>query len=92
VASWPWFADVYAAVSAHVRLTTVLFGVVLPDYLLTCAVALIERRPRLLLLGVFFPLLRIVDAMIALYSVPVAWLSRSSGRWKSPARRAPASP
>jgi poly-beta-1,6-N-acetyl-D-glucosamine synthase len=92
VASWPWFADVYAAVSAHVQLTTVLFGVVLPDYLLTCAVALIERRPRLLLLGVFFPLLRIVDAMIALYSVPVAWLSRSSGRWKSPARRAPASP
>jgi len=92
VASWPWFADVYAGVSAHVRLTTVLFGVVLPDYLLTCAVALIERRPRLLLLGVFFPLLRIVDAMIALYSVPVAWLSRSSGRWKSPARRAPASP
>ncbi|MGC1284998.1 MAG: glycosyltransferase, partial [Streptosporangiaceae bacterium] len=91
-ASWPWFADVYAAVSAHVRLTTVLFGVVLPDYLLTCAVALIERRPRLLLLGVFFPLLRIVDAMIALSSVPVAWLSRSSGRWKSPARRAPASP
>jgi poly-beta-1,6-N-acetyl-D-glucosamine synthase len=92
VASWPWFADVYAGVSAHVRLTTVLFGVVLPDYLLTCAVALIERRPRLLLLGVFFPLLRIIDAMIALYSVPVAWLSRSSGRWKSPARRAPASP
>jgi poly-beta-1,6-N-acetyl-D-glucosamine synthase len=92
VASWPWFADVYAAVSAHVRLSTVLFGVVLPDYLLTCAVALIERRPRLLLLGVFFPLLRIVDAMIALYSVPVAWLSRSSGRWRSPARRAPASP
>jgi biofilm PGA synthesis N-glycosyltransferase PgaC len=92
VASWPWFADVYAAVSAHVQLTTVLFGVVLPDYLLTCAVALIERRPRLLLLGVFFPLLRIVDAMIALYSVPVAWLSQSSGRWKSPARRAPASP
>jgi cellulose synthase/poly-beta-1,6-N-acetylglucosamine synthase-like glycosyltransferase len=91
-ANWPWFAEVYAVVSAHVRLTTVLFGVVLPDYLLTCAVALIERRPRLLLLGVFFPFLRIVDAMIALYSVPVAWLSRSSGRWKSPARRAPASP
>jgi len=91
-ANWPWFAEVYGVVSAHVRLTTVLFGVVLPDYLLTCAVAVIERRPRLLLFGVFFPFLRIVDAMIALYSVPVAWLSRSSGRWKSPARRAPASP
>jgi poly-beta-1,6-N-acetyl-D-glucosamine synthase len=90
-ATWPWFAEVYHAVSAHVQLTTVLFGVLLPDYLLTCAVALIERRPRLLLVGVFFPVLRIVDAAIALYSVPVAWLSRSSGRWKSPARRAPAS-
>jgi poly-beta-1,6-N-acetyl-D-glucosamine synthase len=92
VLSWPWFYDVYNTVSAHVQLTTVAFGVLLPDYLLTCAVALIERRPRLLLLGVLFPLLRIVDAAIALYSVPVAWLSRSSGRWKSPTRRAPASP
>ena len=90
--TWPWFGEVYRAVSPHVRLSTVLFGVVLPDYLLTCAVALIERRPRLLLLGVFFPFMRILDATIALYSVPVAWLFRSSGRWKSPARRAPASP
>jgi poly-beta-1,6-N-acetyl-D-glucosamine synthase len=92
VLGWPWFADVYHTVSAHVKPVTVLFGVVVPDYLLTCIVALIERRPRLLLLGVFFPLLRIVDAMIALYSVPVAWLSRSSGRWKSPARRAAVDP
>jgi poly-beta-1,6-N-acetyl-D-glucosamine synthase len=86
--SWPWFYDVYHPVHAHVRLATVLIGVVIPDYLLTCTVAVIERRPRLLLLGVFFPFMRIVDAMIALYSVPAAWLSRSSGRWKSPTRRA----
>lgn len=90
--TWPWFADTYHAVSAHVKPVTVLFGVVVPDYLLTITVAVIERRPRLLLLGVFFPFLRIVDAMIALYSVPVAWLSRSSGRWKSPARRAAIGP
>jgi len=90
--SWPWFDDIYTAVSAHVKLSTVLFGVVLPDYLLTCAVAVLERRPRLLLLGFFFPFMRIVDATIALYSVPAAWLSRSSGRWKSPARRAVAGP
>jgi poly-beta-1,6-N-acetyl-D-glucosamine synthase len=87
VLTWPWFADLYHAVSAHVKPVTVLFGVLVPDYLLTCVVTLIERRPRLLLLGLCFPLLRIVDAMIALYAVPVAWLSRSSGRWKSPARR-----
>lgn len=90
--AWPPFADVHHAVAAHVKPVTVLFGVVVPDYLLTCAVALIERRPRLLLLGVFFPFLRIVDALIALYAVPVAWLSRSSGRWKSPARRPTISP
>jgi hypothetical protein len=66
----------------------VLFGVVLPDYLLTCAVAVLERQPRLLLLGVFFPFLRMLDASIGLYAIPAAWLSRSSGRWKSPARRA----
>jgi poly-beta-1,6-N-acetyl-D-glucosamine synthase len=92
VLSWPWFDEVHRAVSTHVRLSAVLFGVVLPDYLLTCAVALIERRPRLLLLGVFFPFMRMVDATIALYAVPVAWLSRSSGRWKSPARRVTGSP
>ena len=71
-----------------------LFGVVLPDYLLTCAVAVLERQPRLLLLGVFFPFMRMLDAGIGLYAIPAAWLSRSSGRWKSPARRAvePADP
>jgi poly-beta-1,6-N-acetyl-D-glucosamine synthase len=85
--SWPGFGEVHTAVAAHVTLTAVLFGVVLPDYLLTCAVAVLERQPRLLLLGVFFPFLRMLDAAIGLYAIPAAWLSRSSGRWKSPARR-----
>ena len=92
--SWPGFGEVHTLVAAHVTLTAVLFGVVLPDYLLTCAVAILERQPRLLLLGVFFPFLRMLDACIGLYAIPAAWLSRSSGRWKSPARRAvgPAAP
>jgi hypothetical protein len=58
-----------------------------PLDLLTCAVAGLERQPRLLLPGVFFPFPRMLDAAISLYSVPAAWLSVSSGRWKSPARR-----
>ncbi len=86
--SWPGFGEVHTLVAAHVTLTAVLFGVVLPDYLLTCAVAILERQPRLLLLGVFFPFVRMIDAGIGLYAIPAAWLSRSSGRWKSPARRA----
>jgi cellulose synthase/poly-beta-1,6-N-acetylglucosamine synthase-like glycosyltransferase len=83
---WPWFAPVYTAVAAHVRLSTVFYGIVVPDYALTCVVALLERRPRLLLFGFGFPALRLVDAAIGIYAIPMAWLSRSNGRWKSPAR------
>ena len=86
--AWPGFSEVHAEVAAHLTLTAVLFGVVLPDYLITCAVAVLERQPRLLLLGVFFPFLRMLDAAIGLYAIPAAWLARSSGRWQSPARRA----
>ena len=77
----------HLAVSTHLTLTAVLFGVLLPDLLITCAVAVLERQPRLLLLAVFFPFMRMLDAAISLYSVPAAWLSVSNGRWKSPARR-----
>ena len=75
-------------VATHLTLTAVLFGVLLPDFLITCVVAMLERQPRLLLLVVFFPFMRVLDAGIGLYSIPAAWLSRSNGRWKSPARRA----
>jgi poly-beta-1,6-N-acetyl-D-glucosamine synthase len=85
---WLPFADVHTVVAAHMKLTAVLFGVALPDYALTCLVALLERRPRLLLLGVFFPLLRIVDSAIGLAAIPAGWFVRSNGTWKSPARRA----
>jgi poly-beta-1,6-N-acetyl-D-glucosamine synthase len=83
---WPWFAPVYTAVTTHVPLSTVFFGIAVPDYALTVVVALLERRPRLLLCGFFFPVLRLVDAAIGIYAIPMAWLSRSNGRWKSPTR------
>jgi cellulose synthase/poly-beta-1,6-N-acetylglucosamine synthase-like glycosyltransferase len=83
---WPWFAPLYTAVAAHVRLSTMFFGVVVPDYALTIVVAVLERRPRLLLAGFLFPVLRVVDAAIGIYAIPMAWLSQSNGRWRSPAR------
>jgi poly-beta-1,6-N-acetyl-D-glucosamine synthase len=85
---WPPFADVHTVVAAHMKLSAVLFGVALPDYAMTCVVAGLERRPRLLLLGVFFPLMRVIDAAIALSAIPFGWFARSNGVWKSPARRA----
>lgn len=65
----------------------VLIGVLLPDYLLTILAVVVTRRPRYLLLGLAFPLIRIVDAAICLASLPQAYFGRSTGTWKSPARR-----
>jgi poly-beta-1,6-N-acetyl-D-glucosamine synthase len=65
-----------------------LLAVVLPDYALTVFVALVQRRPQYLLLGVGFLGMRVLDAATALYTLPLAWARRSSGRWVSPTRRA----
>jgi biofilm PGA synthesis N-glycosyltransferase PgaC len=85
---WVPMADVHAAVAAHMNLTAVVFGVALPDYVLTCLVAVLHGRVRLLFLGLFFPLLRVIDSAIALSAFAMAWFARSNGTWKSPPRRA----
>ena len=85
--SWPGIASLHGAVAAHMTLRVLLLAVTGADLALTCVVALIERRLRFLLLWIFFPLLRVLDAAIALYVFPRAWLS-STGRWTSPVRRA----
>jgi poly-beta-1,6-N-acetyl-D-glucosamine synthase len=83
----PGFGTVHAVVAAHMSLRTVLLGVGLPDYAMTILAAIVERRPRLLLYGLLFPVLRVVDAAVGISAIPMAWLARSTGRWKSPARR-----
>jgi cellulose synthase/poly-beta-1,6-N-acetylglucosamine synthase-like glycosyltransferase len=84
---WPGFGSLHTFVAAHMNMHTIVFGVALPDYAMTCLVALLERRARLLLLGLFFPILRVIDSVIGLYAIPLAWLATSNGKWKSPARR-----
>ncbi|HWG61194.1 MAG TPA: glycosyltransferase family 2 protein [Streptosporangiaceae bacterium] len=85
-AFWPVFGSVHTFVAAHMTLGRILFGVLVPDLAITALVAAIERRPRLLLATPFFPFMRVLDAALGLYSIPLAWLSTSSGRWKSPTR------
>jgi cellulose synthase/poly-beta-1,6-N-acetylglucosamine synthase-like glycosyltransferase len=89
LADLPLLGPIFAEVSRFIGLDTVALGVLAPDYLLTCAVAIVERRPRYLLYGPLFIVLRVVDAAIALYTLPRAWQERSTGRWVSPTRRAP---
>ena len=74
-------------VAAHLSFRDLGLGIFLPDYLLTCLVALWERRPRYLLAGLLFIPMKITDAVVTLSSLPHAWLDRSTGRWISPTRR-----
>ena len=71
--------------------TAVLLGVLIPDYVLTILVAIVTRRPKYLLLGLGFPLMRVVDAAICLRTLPEAYLAKrgrqGNGTWKSPVRR-----
>jgi biofilm PGA synthesis N-glycosyltransferase PgaC len=87
VTTTPVLGVVCIQLSAHMGLAEIGLGIALPDYVLTCFVALVERRPRYLLLGLFFLPLKITDAAIALYTLPRAWLDRSTGQWVSPTRR-----
>jgi biofilm PGA synthesis N-glycosyltransferase PgaC len=86
--NWVPMADVHTAVAAHMNVTAVVFGVGLPDYVMTFLVAVLHRRASLLFFGLFFPLVRVIDSAIALSAFAVAWFARSNGTWKSPPRRA----
>jgi biofilm PGA synthesis N-glycosyltransferase PgaC len=81
-------AGAYGFVSAYVNTESLLYGVVLPDLGMTCVVALVLRQPRYLIFGWFFLLMRVLDAAIGLAALPAAYLSHSTGRWRSPSRRA----
>jgi poly-beta-1,6-N-acetyl-D-glucosamine synthase len=84
--TWPVVGTAHADVADHMSLQVLLLAVTGADLALTCLVALIERKLRFLALWIFFPFLRVLDAAVALYVFPKAWLS-STGRWISPARR-----
>jgi poly-beta-1,6-N-acetyl-D-glucosamine synthase len=85
--SWGWLAAVDGFLDSYVTLTGLLLLVVLPDYLLTCVAAVAMRRPSLLLYGLGFLPIRVIDATALLRTLPMAWRSRSSGLWTSPGRR-----
>jgi poly-beta-1,6-N-acetyl-D-glucosamine synthase len=85
--SWPVFGPVYTATAAHMTLSVILFGVFIPDLIITVIVVVLERKPSMLLFAGFFPLLRVVDATLGLYALMLTFRSRSNGRWKSPARQ-----
>nr|WP_221308848.1 glycosyltransferase family 2 protein [Nocardiopsis mwathae] len=86
VLSLGFYAAGYAAVSAVLPLTAIAVGMFVPDYVLTCVMATIRRRPSYLVYGLFFLPMRVVDAYLTLRTIPQAWTANSDGRWSSPTR------
>jgi len=56
------------------------------DYLLTIIVVLLTGRPKLLVYGLAFPLVRFLDAVLFVQAIVSSFTVTSDGRWKSPAR------
>ncbi|MGW8529930.1 MULTISPECIES: glycosyltransferase family 2 protein [Nocardiopsidaceae] len=82
----PFFGGAFTAVSALLPLTAIAIGLFIPDYMLTCLLTVVRRRPSYLLYGLFFFPIRLVDAYLSLRMVPKAWTTDSDGRWSSPDR------
>ncbi|RJR13362.1 glycosyltransferase family 2 protein [Candidatus Parcubacteria bacterium] len=70
-----------------VTVLNILISVLVLDYLITIAVAIIERKPILLLYGLAFYPIRYIEAVVFLSMLPMTFIRRSDGRWKSPARK-----
>ncbi|NYH78279.1 cellulose synthase/poly-beta-1,6-N-acetylglucosamine synthase-like glycosyltransferase [Actinopolyspora biskrensis] len=85
----PVLGPLYETVTGHVSPLGLVLGVVVVDLSLSLLVAVVMRKPRFLLFGGFFLVLRVLDCSLSLYTLPMAWLTRSTGRWRSPGRRAP---
>lgn len=83
-----WYTSFYEVFADLLAPTNLLLFFFVPDYVLTCVVAIWLRRPSLLVYGLGFLFIRLLDASAALWTVPKAWHTRSTGRWKSPRRRA----
>jgi cellulose synthase/poly-beta-1,6-N-acetylglucosamine synthase-like glycosyltransferase len=63
-------------------------GIWLSDYILTIIVAICQKRKEYLLVGIFFPLVRVLDAWAFLSGIPKTFITKSNGQWISPTRRA----
>jgi cellulose synthase/poly-beta-1,6-N-acetylglucosamine synthase-like glycosyltransferase len=74
-------------IQVPITLTTLLLTILIGDYLITAIVAILKRKPAMLIYGLFFFVLRYLDSIVFLWSLPLSFLMKSSGRWVSPARQ-----
>ncbi|MGH3971782.1 MAG: glycosyltransferase family 2 protein [Pseudonocardiaceae bacterium] len=82
-----WYTTLYDTISPVLTPTNLLLFAFVPDYMLTCAVAIWMRRPSLLIYGFGFLFIRVIDSTAALWTLQQTWWTKSTGRWSSPRRR-----
>lgn len=87
LANIPLYSNIYSFVSPHITLYDIAITILVPDYVLTTVTAMAESRPRFYFYGLFFPLVRLLDAYAVLSTLPKALFVHSTGRWISPPRR-----
>jgi cellulose synthase/poly-beta-1,6-N-acetylglucosamine synthase-like glycosyltransferase len=75
------------AFASQLTFFDLIIGIFIVDYLMTIVVAFLEKKPSLLFYGIGFILLRYVDALVFLYSIPLSFITKSTGTWASPTRR-----
>jgi cellulose synthase/poly-beta-1,6-N-acetylglucosamine synthase-like glycosyltransferase len=79
--SWPSYCE------WHYLIMTSFVVIWISDYLLTIITAIFQKRKEYLVVGIFFPLIRFLDAVAFLSAIPRAFLVKSNGQWTSPTRR-----
>lgn len=84
---WDWYSAFLGPLQAALSPVDLLIYVFVPDYLLTVVVAIWLRRPSLLIYGIGFLFIRLIDATATLRGLYQLRSTRSTGRWTSPVRR-----
>ncbi|MBI4128649.1 MAG: glycosyltransferase family 2 protein [Parcubacteria group bacterium] len=75
------------SVSPLLNFSDLVIGVFLADYVVTIIAAYFERKPVLMLYGLGFLVMRIIDSFIFLWTIPLAFFYSTEGKWVSPERR-----
>lgn len=69
-----------------VTLLNIILAIFVIDYIITVGVAIVEKKPLLLLYGILFYPLRFIESAIFLWMLPQAFRAKSTGQWVSPKR------
>ncbi len=69
-----------------ITLLTIVLAIFVVDYIVTIGVAIVEKKPLMLVYGVLFYPLRFIESAVFLWMLPQAFRAKSTGSWVSPKR------